>query len=298
MEKNYSFMKNNVFFAYISHPVEFSIFPFVLGYERCSPNKECIGPREKPCHILHFVISGSGYLSIGNKEYHIQKDQLFYIPPNLPAAYRPDKSNPWEYMWIEFNGYNCKHFCDEAHISDKSPVCRPAHPEKFYNLFADLLEHNAIGIVHENSLRSTAALLNLFALLSEEKGDKYVVLSQNQGKLQPVLDYIHANFCNADVCLKTIAEETFFNESYLCRIFKQTIGISPQKYIINLRMQKACEMMKHGTFSIADISQSVGYKSPYYFSKEFKRIFNLPPSQYQQKAQFPQSAVFQNDAKV
>lgn len=281
-------MKSNVFFAYISHPVEFSVFPFILGYERCTQGKECIGPREKPCHMLHFVINGTGYLNICGKEYTVRKNQLFYIPPNKTAAYHPDRNDPWEYMWVEFNGYNCKYFCDEAKISDRTPVYTPAHPEKFYDLFANLLEHNAVGSVKENSPRSTAALLNLFALLCEDLGGETgEPLPQNQVKLQPVLDFIHANFCNADLSLRTIAEQTFFNESYLCRIFKQTVGISPQKYIINLRMQKAREMLKHSTFSISDISMFVGYKSPYYFSKEFKRIFNLTPSRYARDSQFP-----------
>ena len=115
MKKDKPFMKNNVFFAYISHPVEFSIFPFILGYERCSQNKDSIGPQKKPCHLLHFIIRGSGYLSLGGIDYTIRNNQLFYIPPECTAIYRPDKSDPWEYMWIEFNGYNCKYFCDKAH---------------------------------------------------------------------------------------------------------------------------------------------------------------------------------------
>ena len=174
MKKDKPFMKNNVFFAYISHPVEFSIFPFILGYERCSQNKDSIGPQKKPCHLLHFIIRGSGYLSLGGIDYTIRNNQLFYIPPECTAIYRPDKSDPWEYMWIEFNGYNCKYFCDKAHLSEQSPIYTPLHPEKFYELFSELLKQNMAGSPQSNSPRSIAALLNLFALLCEEIGRAHV----------------------------------------------------------------------------------------------------------------------------
>lgn len=285
MKKDKPFMKNNVFFVYISHPVEFSIFPFILGYERCSQNKDSIGPQKKPCHLLHFIIRGSGYLSLGGIDYTIRNNQLFYIPPECTAIYRPDKSDPWEYMWIEFNGYNCKYFCDKAHLSEQSPIYTPLHPEKFYELFSELLKQNMAGSPQSNSPRSIAALLNLFALLCEDSsGGPPEDISPEQAKLQPVLDFIHANFCTPDISLRAISEQMFFNESYLCRIFKQSVGISPQKYIINLRMQKAREMLMHSTFSISNISLSVGYKSPYYFSQEFKRMFNLTPSQYRRNS--------------
>ena len=58
------------------------------------------------------------------------------------------------------------------------------------------------------------------------------------------------------------------------------MGVSPMKYIIYLRMQKAVELLKRKTFSISQIAYALGYKNQFYFSKEFKKYFGLPPSKY------------------
>ena len=58
------------------------------------------------------------------------------------------------------------------------------------------------------------------------------------------------------------------------------MGISPQKYLINFRLNQACKLMKNTELSIAEISRSVGYQDPLYFSKLFKKEKGLSPSKY------------------
>lgn len=54
------------------------------------------------------------------------------------------------------------------------------------------------------------------------------------------------------------------------------MGVSPMKYIIYLRMQKAVELLKRKTFSISQIAYALGYKNQFYFSKEFKNTLDIP----------------------
>ena len=58
------------------------------------------------------------------------------------------------------------------------------------------------------------------------------------------------------------------------------MGVSPMQYVINLRMSKAIELIKHHEFTISQISETVGYKNQFYFSKEFKKIYDDSPSSY------------------
>ena len=183
-------------------------------------------------------------------------------------------------MWIEFTGENSDYFCQHIGLTPLSPIFTPNDPQNIANLFAVVIEISMNKLYSENSPKSVAALLNLFIGLYEDKTSYLSGANKQAVKLQNVMDYIHTNFCDSDLSLQSIAKHTYFNKTYLCRIFKQTYGVSPQQYLINLRMQKAKEMMRHSSFSIADISLAVGYKSPYYFSKEFKRLFSITPSQY------------------
>ena len=59
------------------------------------------------------------------------------------------------------------------------------------------------------------------------------------------------------------------------------MNISPSKYIIELRIKKAQEMLQSNCFKISTIAYACGYSSPYYFSLEFKRAVGISPSKYQ-----------------
>ena len=83
--------------------------------------------------------------------------------------------------------------------------------------------------------------------------------------------------------MSSIAEEFFYVPSYLTRLFKKYATINPNKYITKLRMEKASSLLINRDLSIEQISVLVGYKNPFYFSKEFKRYYGVPPTKYQGK---------------
>ncbi|MBQ4150610.1 MAG: helix-turn-helix transcriptional regulator, partial [Clostridia bacterium] len=64
------------------------------------------------------------------------------------------------------------------------------------------------------------------------------------------------------------------------KIFKAEYGISPQKYIINLRIQKATELIETGDYSLKEVALLSGYNDYKYFSAEFKRLLGVSPSEY------------------
>ena len=70
---------------------------------------------------------------------------------------------------------------------------------------------------------------------------------------------------------------------YFGKLFKETLGQSPQQYLIQYRMTKATELLKGTRISIAEISRSVGYENQLHFSRAFKNVFGISPSQYRTK---------------
>ena len=71
------------------------------------------------------------------------------------------------------------------------------------------------------------------------------------------------------------------SEVYFRRLFKAEFGISPQKYIINLRMQNAVGLISTGYYSLQEVAYMSGYKDYKYFSVEFKRLMGVSPSGYE-----------------
>ena len=93
------------------------------------------------------------------------------------------------------------------------------------------------------------------------------------------IEYIHCNYAN-DVTVDDIAQALGITRKHLYAVFRYVFHISPKQYLIYYRMEKACKRLKTTDQSIQEISEMVGYANPFYFSKEFKRLIGMPPSEY------------------
>jgi two-component system, response regulator YesN len=97
--------------------------------------------------------------------------------------------------------------------------------------------------------------------------------------------YIKNNYKN-NLTIADIASNLHFSSDYLSRVYKKSTGCSPLKYLINLRVNEAKKILLSNTeMSIKAVGEYVGYDDQYYFSRIFKKIAGLYPSEYRsQKA--------------
>ncbi len=95
--------------------------------------------------------------------------------------------------------------------------------------------------------------------------------------INTILDYINANLAE-DIKLKTIGEKLGYHPSYLSTVFSQRLGIPFSKYLQNLRIQKACDLLANSNKSIEEISQECGYSNTKFFRSIFKAKLQMSPS--------------------
>ena len=99
--------------------------------------------------------------------------------------------------------------------------------------------------------------------------------------IQEALEFIDHNFQNY-ISVEDIADVCGLNRSYLSSLFKKSLNVSPQEFLLSVRMNKAYELLKKLELSIGDVSRSVGYIDPLTFSKTFKRYSGYSPKQYRE----------------
>lgn len=83
------------------------------------------------------------------------------------------------------------------------------------------------------------------------------------------------------ITLEQLAKLSFLNPVYFSTIFKKETGVSFTTYLIKLRMDKACELLKTGSVTVAEAAEQVGYQDIRYFSKVFTKCIGIRPKQYQ-----------------
>lgn len=217
---------------------------------------------ERNFDALSFRIRSDACLKTEKNSHQMKNGSVGLIPARL--NYRRNASVD-ELIVIHFH---------TAEQTDRSIITfNPEDTEKFAVLFNKILkcwESKEEGYKY----KCTAILYEIFA----ECHKQYP--KPKASRIQPSLDYINENYTSPQLTIKEIADRSFISEVYFRRLFKEELGMSPQKYIIKLRLQRAVFLMSTGYYSLKEIALMSGYEDYKYFSSEFKREKGVSPSKY------------------
>ena len=253
------------------------------GYEQCEPGHS-FGPATRNHYLFHYVISGTGTLMADNAKgetqtYSIKSGQGFLIFPGQITTYIADQNLPWEYVWIEFDGLRVKEALDLTELSVNTPVYHSHSKDLREQLMNEMLY-----IVHhakESPFHLIGHLYLFLDYLTQSAKSAKLVQSSKMSDyyIKEALNYIEQNFQN-DITIEDIAAVCGINRSYFGKIFRNSIGRSPQEFLMNYRMVKATELLKLTSLSIAEIGSAVGYENQLHFSRAFKTIYGVSPREW------------------
>lgn len=91
--------------------------------------------------------------------------------------------------------------------------------------------------------------------------------------------YIEAHY-DQPITLEQLAKLSFLNPVYFSTIFKKETGASFTSYLVKLRMEKACDLLKSGSVTVSEAAERVGYQDVRYFSRLFAKSVGIKPKEY------------------
>ena len=101
-------------------------------------------------------------------------------------------------------------------------------------------------------------------------------------KISSAIDYMEKNY-SEEISIDFLAEKTKMASSSFRRIFKQTTGLAPTDFLIQLRIEKAAEMLLQKNVKVTDASLASGFWNSSYFTRKFKKIIGMTPMEYRKK---------------
>lgn len=107
-------------------------------------------------------------------------------------------------------------------------------------------------------------------------------LQNASGMMPKVVDFLELNY-GKRLSQQECADYFHINKDYLSRAFKKHTGIGMAKYLNNIRIREAKELLKSTSLQIQEIADRVGYFDSKYFSRQFKLATGMTPAQYRQK---------------
>lgn len=272
---NHIFIDNNY--------CDLNIYSF--GMEKCAPG-HFYGPAMRSHYLFHYVINGKGVfctdLDKEKKEYHLTSFQGFLIQPEELTFYQADPGDPWEYMWLEFDGLMAKSIVEKTGLSHSSPVFTPK-PSLIRAETGQFLRY-----IIEHPTAPTIELLGYAYLFFNSLIQTSSATSVNypndlqQFYVQSAIHYIENNYMNP-VTVSDIAQDLNLTRNYFSSLFRERVQKTPQEFLIEFRIKKACQLLDNTSLSIKEIAELVGYPNQFHFTRAFKSVIGEPPREWRKK---------------
>lgn len=114
----------------------------------------------------------------------------------------------------------------------------------------------------------------------EEVDSRESLPDPNEVLLQKVRDYVLDNILDSKLSVETAAIEVGLSRPVLYRKIKSLTDLSPQQFILTIRLNEAARLIKTTAMNISEAAYDTGFSDPKYFSQIFKKHFGMTPSQY------------------
>lgn len=242
------------------------------------------------------IIKGSESLVIQNKNYIIRKGDVLIIPPGFIHLINCGSQNKTTYF--------CAHFDidDSFFITEMVQKCKLVFKNGTDNnlKLRCILDKwiNMIAIKPDSSfqskMRSQIILSELLISLDEIIHSGHVKSfhsSPTESKYaREIGESIKSEFKfkvlqqeqlqDDDICIRKIMESLCISSGYGFEVFKKVYGLSPRKYLTQIKLNETKHLLTFPELSITEISRRVGYKNVSHFSRQFKRWTNKTPLEY------------------
>ncbi|MCI2779257.1 AraC family transcriptional regulator [Clostridium perfringens] len=230
--------------------------------------------------VIHYVTKGYGIFKFNGKVYNLKKGDIFILLKGMQVEYVASIDDPWEYYWIGFSGSNANEYLNRTSITN-SCVANCEENSKIPQIILNMCE---ISKTYNPSKSDDILLLKelyslLYALIEEFPKPFEYKDKELHTYIQDALNFINSNYMHS-ITVQEIADYVNLSRSYLYKMFIKNLGISPQRYLINLRMYKATLLLKSTKLPIGEVASSVGYSDSLLFSKTFSKHFSMSPLNY------------------
>ncbi len=231
--------------------------------------------------IWQYTIKGRGVFEFGSKKYELTENMGFIamIPENS-VYYLPEDSEEWEFVFLTFDGNDClrmladyrRKFGVVLDYKDDKEICKSA---------LEILDQAVAGKIdsaYKLSAITYSFLMQLF--------DNSRFLTDNAGAKPKWLIDVQ-NYCikniSSDVTIDDLAKLANYSRYHFMRQFAAWEGKSPYKYLIELRVKFAMQLLQTTNLSIKEIAERCGFCNIGYFSTIFKEYYSTAPGSFRKR---------------
>lgn len=216
--------------------------------------------KNRSMYGISFCTGGQITYTHRGKQYISTKNTAILLPKGETYSIQGDKDGVFPVINFDCIGFNCSDIV----------VFPLENPESFYKDFQKLAE---LFLFPNKQLD---IYLNFYSILKQIMREQ---VPENHA-LYLALKYIETHISNPELSNSLIAKNAHISEVYLRKLFSAKYHISPKQYILDIRIQKAKQLLTNSQHSVSFISEQCGFSSVYTFSRCFKEKTGISPTEY------------------
>jgi AraC-like DNA-binding protein len=230
-------------------------------------------------YYIVYITKGEGILESAKAlPRTIKAGVCFLLYPGVWHRYKPLLHSGWEEYWVGFNGQYPHELMHKGIFSPEQAIIDVGLNEELLHLFHGLISH---VVAAEAGYRQivTGITLQMLALL-HAIAHHQTPDTDEQSKLISKAKFLLQESIDAPVNLEEMVKELPMGYSRFRKAFKAATGISPNQYHLDLRLDKAKELLLSTNLTINEIAYKTGFSTIFYFSRLFKQKNGLAPKEY------------------
>lgn len=222
--------------------------------------KEAI--RNRKSYGLSFCAEGKITYKMGGKQAVSDQNHAVILPKGRSYSLYGNKSGIFPVI-----NFDCKeHLCDEV-------ISLPIQNSDTY--IKDFEKMKALSLFEENRAKMMSVFYNMLHRLSTESSVHNVIL--------PAIRYIESNYQNPKLSNAELAEKCNISEVYFRKIFTQAYKTTPKQFIVEIRINKAKQLLSDGFLNICAVAEECGFSNQYHFCRLFKEKTGFTPTEYMKR---------------
>lgn len=239
-----------------------------------------------PFTELFYVVDGKGEFNIQGQRFPVKANDFVIINPQVEHTELSSLDEPLEYIVLGIRGLS---------FSNLTPVSEGGHPFSFFNLRdeqKDILRYLNAMVQEATSQSMSYELvchnlleILLIKILRHQHFDLEVGKQSKATKDISFIKHYLETYYHESIQLEDLASMTHLSRFYISHSFKKEIGMSPMEYLIDIRIKESKILLRTTNYSISQVADIVGFTTPTYFSKQFRKSTGISPTDYREQFQ-------------
>lgn len=232
------------------------------------------GPYIKNHLLINYVTEGKAKIQCESGVFHAAAGQIFVMFPNSRIQYKCEESTYWSIKWVGIYGELAYRYLENLGINFSNPVYTVSDGKKISEILDRIFELSS-SEEYADKIRCVSLLHEYFAVLSAgidygNSANHYIADAQN---------FIQHNY-DRKIRVPEIAAAVNLDSNYFSKLYKKETGITPGEKLIELKVKRACDLLKNTSATIKEVAHAVGFEDQLYFSRIFLKKTGISPSLY------------------